>query len=271
MKTNLITAIFVMLTESSSRLRQTLWRAVYNKIASRDTSGKFVFMNYGYNNENEKSLQLNNQDEPFRYFIQLYNHVVNDLDLNNKKIIEVGCGRGGGGSFLLRYKNLQSYTGIDLSEAAIEWCKLHYSFANAHWMQGFADKLPIPDESCDVVVNVESSHCYPSMEKFLDEVKRILKPDGYMAFCDLRRSSEIETLENNINKSGLSIIKRNEITSSVLDALDHVSQIRDAQIASVFPPLFRNALRDFAAVKNTGIYNMLKSGQMKYVSYLLKK
>src|SRR5690242_17305191 len=92
MQVNWFVAIFVSLTDSSSRLRQILWRWAYNKIASRDISGKFVFMNYGYNNEKEEHLPLNNQDESFRHYIQLYNNVVKDLDLSNKNIIEVGCG-----------------------------------------------------------------------------------------------------------------------------------------------------------------------------------
>jgi ubiquinone/menaquinone biosynthesis C-methylase UbiE len=271
MQVNWIVAIFVSLTESSSRLRQILWRWVYNKIAFKDTSGKFVFMNYGYNDNKEECLSLNNQDEPFRYFIQLYNHVVKDIDLHDKNIIEVGCGRGGGGSFLLRYKNPLSYTGVDLSETAIEWCKRQFQFTNAHWVQGVADTLPVSDNSADVVINVESSHCYPSMEKFLGEVKRVLSPNGYMAFCDIRRSSGVQALDKSINASGLGVLKRYEITSQVLDALDQISSIRDSQITSVFPSIFRKAVRDFAAVKDTAVYNMLKNGEMQYLCYLLQK
>lgn len=271
MRINWIAIIFISITNSSTHLRQKLWRWVYNKIASKDVSGKFVFMNYGYHDEKEERLLLNNQDEPFRYYIQLYNHVVRNVDLHNKNIIEVGCGRGGGGAFLLRYKNPLSYTGIDLSETAIAWCKKQYTFSNAHWIHGLADALPIPDNSVDVVVNVESSHCYPSMEKFLGEVRRILKPNGLMTFCDLRISSEVEILDKNIKTSGLRVLERHEITSQVLQALDYVSDTRDSQITTIFPTLFRKAVRDFAAVKNTGVYNMLKSGHMQYLYYLLRK
>jgi ubiquinone/menaquinone biosynthesis C-methylase UbiE len=271
MKVNWIAAVFVALTDSSSRLRQILWHWVYNIIAFRDTSGKFIFMNYGYDDNKDEPLLLEKQDEPYRYFIQLYNHVVKDIDLQNKDIVEVGCGRGGGGAFLLRYKNLRSYAGIDLSETAIKWCNRQLQFANASWTQGLADALPVPDNSVDVVVNVESSHCYPSMEKFLSEVRRALRPNGYMAFCDIRRSSGVDKLDANITASGLQVIKRYEITHQVLDALDHVTHLRDSQITSVFPAMFRRAVRDFAAVKGTAVYNMLKTGQMKYLCYLLQK
>lgn len=271
-KANWFVILFVALTDSSSRLRQRLWRWVYDKIASRDKSGKFVFMNYGYEDkDNTQSLNLSAEDEPFRYFIQLYNFVVKDINLQDKDIMEVGCGRGGGGSFMLRYKNPRSFMGIDLSESAINWCKQHFQFNNSSWTQGFADALPVADMSVDVIVNVESSHCYPSMEKFLSEVKRTLRPNGYLAFCDLRRSSGVENLDTVINKSGLDVIKHYEITPQVLNALDCISRTRDDQITSVFPALFRSAVRDFAAVKDTVVYQMLKTGQMKYFYYLLQK
>lgn len=272
MKASWVTLFFVGLADSSSRLRQKLWQWVYDKIAAKDKTGKFVFMNYGYEDEkNLATLRLNVEDEPFRYFIQLYNFVVNEINLEDKNIVEVGCGRGGGGSFLVRYKNPQSYTGIDLSETAINWCKQRLVFANAKWMQGYADALPIANNSVDVVINVESSHCYPSMEKFLSEVKRTLKPNGYFAFCDLRRAAEINKLEQNMTHSGLKILKQVEITPQVLRALDHVSQTREQNIQSVFPPLFRRAVRDFAAIKDTVIYEMLKDGRMKYFFYLMQK
>ncbi|MDQ8039285.1 MAG: hypothetical protein REH83_02645 [Rickettsiella sp.] len=55
-------------------------------------------MNYGYLNTDDKFLLLEPTDEPHRLFIQLYDFVVNDISLQDKDIIEVGCGRGGGGA-----------------------------------------------------------------------------------------------------------------------------------------------------------------------------
>ncbi|MCE5295134.1 MAG: class I SAM-dependent methyltransferase [Chlamydiales bacterium] len=202
--------------------------------------------------------------------MQLYNHVVQNIDLAGKDVLEVGCGRGGGGSFILRYKNPRSFIGVDLSDEAISWCQNHYSAANATWLQGAADSLPIADKSVDIVINVESSHCYPDMQKFLSEVTRILRPNGYFAFCDIRRISSIEKLANALATSGLHILSQSEITPQVLQALDKVSQSRSAQIASVFPIFLRPAVRDFAAVKDSSIYTMLATGQMKYFCYLLQ-
>ena len=71
-------------------------------------------------------------------------------------------------------------------------------------------------------------------------------------------------------QSGLKQLERRVITPQVLRALDRVSPERELQIASR-PRLFRPALRGFVAVKGTPLYNMLATGKMTYLSYLLQK
>lgn len=270
-KLNWISLLFFKLTQLSSHSQQRFWQFLYNQMAKRDTSGQFIFMNYGYHPAADlPPLTLHATDEPFRYFIQLYDRIVQDVTLEGKDVVEVGCGRGGGGSFVIRYHNPQTYTGIDLSDKAITWCRQTFPFKNAQWLTGAADALPLNNNSTDVVLNVESSHCYPSMQKFLSEVNRILRPGGYFAFCDLRHTSAIDKLDKTLKTSGLNLIQQQDITPQVLQALDRVSTARDAQINAVFPFFLRSAIRDFAAVKNTAVYNMLKTKDMQYVTYLLQ-
>lgn len=66
MKISWVTLLFITLTDRSLRLRQKLWRGLYNKIVSRDKLGQFLFMNYGYEDQhNKQSLYLEPEDEPF--------------------------------------------------------------------------------------------------------------------------------------------------------------------------------------------------------------
>lgn len=101
--------------------------------------------------------------------------------------------------------------------------------------------------------------------------------EGYFAFCDLRHICSIENLDRDLITfglvliNGLVLIKSYKITPYVLNALSCISKTRDKQITSVFPNLFRAAVRNFAAVKDTKIYKMLETGQMQYLFYLLKK
>ena len=47
---------------------------------------------------------------------------------------------------------------------------------------GSADELPFPDESFDCVTIANAIHVMPDKDRFLDRVRRILKPGGVFGF-----------------------------------------------------------------------------------------
>ena len=269
MKSSKLLKTYRFLIRLSPYLCFTLVRWVYNNYAIKNNSDKNIFLNYGYHDDTP--LSLNHQDEPNRLFIQLYNQAVKHIDLQDKDIVEVGCGQGAGGVFLMQYKHPRSYIGIDLSDKAIAFCQQHNKFTTMQWKQGSADKLPIDDESVDVVINIESSHFYPSMEQFINEVKRILRPNGYMAFADLRHHLQVDILDKCFEDSGLRVLQRSDITPQVLESLTRLSDRRKAHINSTYSILWRQAARQMSAIKGSTIYNGFINGQQKYLSYLLQK
>jgi ubiquinone/menaquinone biosynthesis C-methylase UbiE len=46
------------------------------------------------------------------------------------------------------------------------------------FVHGDAESLPFSDGSFDAVINVEASHAYPRLTRFLEEVVRVLRPGG---------------------------------------------------------------------------------------------
>ncbi|SIG06667.1 Probable methyltransferase [Mycobacteroides abscessus subsp. abscessus] len=93
-------------------------------------------------------------------------------------MLEVGCGHGGGASYLVRALQPASYTGMDLNPDGISFCRRRHDLPGLEFVQGDAEDLPFPDESFDAVINVESSHLYPHFPVFLTEVARVLRPGG---------------------------------------------------------------------------------------------
>lgn len=269
MRASKLKKIYNFLIRLFPHLSLVLIQWVYDQFAIKNNLGKNIFLNYGYHDDTP--LSLNHQDEPNRFFIQLYHHVVQNIDLQDKDIVEVGCGQGAGGVFLLQHRNPRSYIGIDLSKKAVELCQRHNTFTNAKWMQGRADNLPLPDKSVDIVINIESSHCYPSMEQFISEVQRILRPNGYLAFADLRHYLQVDVLDQCFSTSGLQVLHRADITPQVLESLTRLSDRRKAHINATYPVIWRQAARDMCAVKGSVIYNGFINGQQKYLCYLLQK
>ena len=125
-------------------------------------------MNYGFHSSGLE-LKLQEEDEIERYPIQLYSFVANQADVKDKNILEVGSGRGGGASFIARYLLPSYVTGIDISKDAIELCSKIYSIPNLDFIVGDSESIPFADNSYDILINVESSHCYGDMKKFLSE------------------------------------------------------------------------------------------------------
>ena len=227
-------------------------------------------MNYGYDSPN-LSLKLENDDEIERYPIQLYHHVASLSDLKDKIVLEVGSGRGGGASYIARYLNPLSISGIDISKDAVMLCNDLYNISNLEFSIGDSEHIPFSDNSYDVVINVESSHCYGSVEKFLSEVCRVLKPGGFFLFCDFMTIEGIDQLYDQMSKSDLQFINRSDITDNIIQGLDKLSDYREKHIRESVPFWIQSLFKSYAGIKGTEIYNAFVDGKMQYISAVLKK
>ncbi|TFH30798.1 MAG: class I SAM-dependent methyltransferase, partial [Promethearchaeota archaeon] len=103
-------------------LRRPFWRIWHNYLVSHDKNFDVKFMDYGFCPLNGEIplLELRKEDETERYCINLYHHDVQDVPLENKDMLEIGCGRGGGAAYIARYLKPRSYIGLDLSTKAIK-------------------------------------------------------------------------------------------------------------------------------------------------------
>ncbi|MDO9580466.1 MAG: class I SAM-dependent methyltransferase [Bacteroidales bacterium] len=175
------------------KLKNVFFKFWYWYLSSIDKNAEVIFMNYGYSKNNHK-IELKETDEKNRYSIQLYHLIATGVDIEGKDILEVGCGRGGGLSYIYRYLSPNFVTGVDLNRKAINFCNKKYSTERIKFLQANAQKLTFPKDSFDVVINIESSHRYSEIDLFLDEVYRVLKPSGFFLFTDFRDNIEIEKL-----------------------------------------------------------------------------
>ena len=244
------------------RLKKWFWKTWYTVFAQKVSNSDLKFMNYGYF-DSELNLKLGPEDEVNRYTIQLYHHVATQINLKDLKVLEVGSGRGGGADYIARYLNPKKMTGIDISPSAIALCKKNYTSSNLVFQQGDAEQLPFLNNSFDAIINVESSHCYASMDKFLNEVKRVLKPGGVFLFCDLRRVEGIDSLFNKLDANSLRLMAKKDITPNVIEASRIMTEERVKAISRFNFFWFRKILYSFAAVEGSKMYKSFASGQSK--------
>jgi ubiquinone/menaquinone biosynthesis C-methylase UbiE len=253
--------------------RRFFWRNFYNAFASKYAEIDIVFMNYGYLDlsPNAEQLRLNIADEEERYCLQLYHHVAGAVSLEGLDVLEVGCGRGGGASYIKRYLKPKTMTGVDFSRRNIEFCQNHHFVSQLNFTLGDAESLPFNDSLFDAVVNVESSHCYGSCERFFAEVFRVLRPNGNFLFTDFRPKEVVDKTTQQLIDAGFKIIKAEKITPNVLKSMDLQNDRKLKIINQSIPKYLHIFANWFAASAGTPVYEALKDGTLEYVSYTLQK
>lgn len=258
------------LSPSTSRLAWKLW---YHYVTNLDKKAQMIFMNYGYADLNTatRKTKLRDMDEKNRYGIQLYHYVASAVSLKGLDILEVGSGRGGGSSYIMRYLKPMSVTGVDFSKKAIRFCKKYHSIKGLSFYVGDAESLPFEDSKFDVIFNIESSHCYGDIGQFLREVFRVLRPNRYFLFADFRKMDEINSLRNQLLELGFELIKDERITQNVLKSLELDNERKTKLIMQKVPKILRKSFSDFAGVKGTEVYGSFRTGSREYFNFVLHK
>jgi len=262
--------IFIALC-SVPGLKKILWRTWYNYLARAHRAPEWTFMNYGYAAPGANTLRLAQADEPDRHWIQLYHHVAGSIDLEGRTVLEVGSGRGGGSSFIKRYMKPARMIGVDLSESAVQLSARTHPMDGLEFRVGDAENLPLGDGSVDAVINVESSHCYPSFEAFLAQVGRVLRPGGYFLYADFRQRDSVGDWRKSLRDSGLSVLREIDITPGVFAALEEDDERKLALINSIVPRPLRASFLNFAAVRGSSLFEAFRTGRLAYMSFVMRK
>jgi len=269
----MIFGFYAKLVNLSPRFQKSTKRLLYQFMAWYYKGQDWKFMNYGFTNTDHEfnPPELDSADEYNRCSIQLYHHLAQTVPLDGLRVLEVGCGRGGGADYVKRYLGAKTMVGLDFSERTVSLCRKMYPVEGLTFVTGDAEALPFDDHSFDVIMNIESSHCYSNMEDFLSEVRRVLRPSGYFLFADFRDNEFLELLQKQIEGSGMIPLKQADITPNVIAALDANHSQKLGFIQERAPRPFTKVFLEFAGCRGTRVYNRFKTGKSTYLSHLLQK
>lgn len=106
----------------------------------------------------------------------------------NLKVLDIGCGGGFTCEFMAKRGVIAS--GIDQSAKCIQQAQHHATINNLNidYRHGFAEKLPYPDASFDIVVCVDVLEHVANLNQTISEIQRVLKPNGYFLFDTINRN-----------------------------------------------------------------------------------
>jgi fatty-acid O-methyltransferase len=254
------------------KLHQGIQNQFYRYLTRR-VSDDVLFLNYSYEQDPPMALPLDTADEPNRYPIQLYHRTATQAgELAGKRVLEVGCGRGGGASYLTRALGPESYIGLDLNAAGIDFCRRRHQLPGLAFVHGNAENIPLPPESVDAVINIESSHCYAHFDRFLGEVARVLRPGGMFLYADFRLQFECHRWEEMLaGAQGLQTMSGRDINAEVLRGMELNSAQMEVVMESMVPGFLRRAARKGTPVRGSAIHQNLKSGRQSYRMYCLAR
>jgi SAM-dependent methyltransferase len=101
----------------------------------------------------------------------LARHLSRGLD-----VLDVASGEGYGSAFLAQTAG--SVIGVEIDPASVAHAERSYRAPNMRFVEGDARDLPLPDASVDLVVSFETIEHFYEHDRFLAEVRRVLRPSG---------------------------------------------------------------------------------------------
>lgn len=255
----------------NDRVKGALYKRWYGYVNRTIGDDAVVFMNYGYAGENGDGPALSEADEPNRVYIQLYHAVAGAVDLEGCDVLEMSCGRGGGASYVSEYLKPRQMVGVDLTPSAVLFCDQYHGYSKLRFFPGDAHRFPFEHESFDAVINVEASHCYPDVPRFLAEVHRVLRPGGHFLYSDFRKAESCAAWRGQIAAAGLTIVEEEEITPHVVRGLERNHDQTSELIRRLAPRMLHGLFRQFAGTRGSLIYEDFRQGRSRYLRFVLRK
>jgi len=153
------------------------------------------------------------------------------------RVLEIGCGVGTDGLQFARAG--ASYTGIDLTEAAVDLARKNFESAGmpGEVRASDAENLDFADDSFDIVYSHGVLHHTPEIEAAVREVNRVLKPGGRAIVMLYHRGSYNYRIGIRVlrragagllrSEGGIKIVNR--LTGEPVESLrEHAASLRNA-------------------------------------------
>jgi phthiocerol/phenolphthiocerol synthesis type-I polyketide synthase E len=199
--------------------------------------------------------------------VKLVIEVIGGCPLDNRRVLDIGCGRGGTATVVRQYFKPRRFVGMDLSGRAVGFSHRHSGARGMHFVQGDAENLPFPDGSIDVAINIESSTSYPNVRNFFKEVFRVLEPGGDFLYTDVLPVQQASDWAGLLQGVGFHLAEDRDISRNVMLSCDAVARHR----MQAYQPGSNAMMNNFLGTPGSHVYEEMKSGRWTYRIMHLRK
>lgn len=169
-----------------------------------------------------------------------------------KVVLDVASGEGYGSVILARVAT--RVVGIDLSRECVRYATERYQdHHNLSFAAGSCGELPLQDRSVDLVTSFETIEHHDRHQDMLNEIKRVLKPEGILLLSSPNRTvySEGPTSTNPFHVKELDWNELNELLTARFRSVTYYGQ-RLATGSVVFPLNTSASENGYAAYSDAG-------------------
>jgi SAM-dependent methyltransferase len=258
-------------------IKRAVVKRLYTHLARHYPTAEWTAMNYGYAPLGGEAPLIEVPDVPERFNLNLYARVAasgrRGAALGGVDLLEIGSGRGGGLAFVAQACAPASATGLDIAPTATALASERYAYIdNLRFVTGDAEALLLGDARFDIVINIESIHCYARPDRFFAEVARVLRPSGELLFAGfVARGRAYDDLVAALRASPLRLDRLDDITANVTASLAG----DEARKKAFLDDNVKGALKSFAtgayAMKGSPMRTALDSGTTAYIAAVLSK
>ncbi|CAF1428698.1 unnamed protein product [Adineta steineri] len=135
--------------------------------------------------------------------------------------------------------------------------------------------LPLENESIDIILCIQATHAFDepkAITQFANEAIRVLRPNGYLLWCDFCYINGSGTsVYDLIASDELIIDEKINITKNVLHALDIQNKSRTDFIQRYIQLEEQEYFRLFAGLPGTQVYEDMSQGRSQYWRVVFQK
>lgn len=188
-----------------------------------------------------------------------------------RKVLEIGCGLGTDGAQFAEAG--ADYTGVDLTEAAVDLARRRFELFDlpGKFQTADAENLAFPDDSFDLVYSHGVLHHTPETGKAIQEIHRVLRPQGRAVVMLYHRGSYNYRVNISLlRRTGAGLLKWdkgiwlvNKITGEPLESLrEHAGLLKRERDSYLKPDEFLSQNTDGAGNPLARVYSRKEAREL---------
>jgi len=198
---------------------------------------------------------------------EIFSNLINNMDLHNKIIADIGCGTGRHWNKILERKP-KRLIGFDVSEGMLKMLKEKFPMAETRHLKN--DQLEeLENESCDIIFSTLTIAHIENAEKALHEWNRILRSGGEIIITDFHPTALAKGGKRTFNHNGKTIAVKNYVHS--INKLKDIARQLHLEVFRLIEKLIDQSARPFYEKQNAlSVYELWKGTPIIYGIHLKK-